>query len=93
MRVRGRATSVGLLALVMILAIGAGALGASMADTAAPSPGVRIAGALYSTSAPSGFYGEVDWVDTFAWSAATGAPQGSTERPYESMGPPGSELP
>jgi hypothetical protein len=39
---------------------------------------VRVAGPLYSTIGPSGFYGEVDWASTFDWSATTGLRQGST---------------
>ena len=63
-----------------------------LADTASSSPAVRIAGPLYSTAGPSGYYGEVDWFDTFAWSEAAGIPQGSTARPAV-LGEPESELP
>jgi hypothetical protein len=40
---------------------------------------VRVAGPLYSTIGPSGFYGEVDWASTFAWSTGAGLRQGSTQ--------------
>jgi hypothetical protein len=39
---------------------------------------VRVAGPLYSTIGPSGFYGEVDWASTLAWSTAAGLRRGST---------------
>ena len=42
------------------------------------APSTRVAGPLYSTVAPSGFYGAVDWRGTFAWSAAAGPRQGPT---------------
>ena len=41
-------------------------------------PPTRVAAPLYNSIGPSGFYGEVDWASTFAWSAATGPRQGST---------------
>lgn len=40
------------------------------------APPIRVAGPLYSTVGPSGFYGAVDWAGTFAWSAAVGPRQG-----------------
>jgi hypothetical protein len=43
------------------------------------APPVRVAGPLYSVADPSGYYGEVDWAGTFAWSSGTGVRQGSTE--------------
>jgi hypothetical protein len=49
-----------------------------LTDTSGPSA-VRVAGPLYSTIGPSGFYGEVDWASTFAWSTGAGLRQGSTQ--------------
>ena len=46
-------------------------------NTAADAPAVQVAGPLFSTLAPQGYYGEVDWQGTFAWSAAGGPRQGS----------------
>jgi hypothetical protein len=31
---------------------------------------IRIAGPLLASSAPSGYYGELDWTALFSWSAA-----------------------
>jgi hypothetical protein len=42
------------------------------------APATRVAGPLYSTIGPSGFYGEVDWAGTFAWSLGAGPRQGPT---------------
>ena len=53
----------------------------------------RIAGPLYSTSGPAGFYGEVDWSGTFAWSAATGARQDSVQLSDEALAEPESQIP
>jgi len=48
-------------------------------DPATGGPAVRVAGPLFSTLGPSGFYGEVDWSSTFAWSDAGGIRQGSAQ--------------
>jgi hypothetical protein len=42
------------------------------------APATRVAGPLYSTVGPSGFYGEVDWGGAFSWSAGAGLRQGPT---------------
>jgi len=48
---------------------------------------VRIAGPLLASSAPSGYYGEIDWTALFSWSAAPGpsevASQASATLPDE----------
>ncbi len=64
-----------------------------LADTESGAPAVRIAGPLYSTSGPAGFYGEVDWSGTFAWSAATGARQDSVQLSDEALAEPESQIP
>jgi hypothetical protein len=56
-------------------------------------PPVQIAAPLYSTIGPSGYYGEVDWAGTFAWSFANGPRQGSTDLLGEILAQPESELP
>jgi hypothetical protein len=61
--------------------------------TAAGIPAVRVAGPLYSTVGPNGYYGEVDWAGTFAWSAATGPRQGSTDLLGEGLAAAGSVTP
>ncbi len=64
--------------------------------SASGSPAVRVAGPLFSTIGPSGFYGEVDWTSTFAWSTAAGLRQGSTQPLDESLSeqlPSDEELP
>jgi hypothetical protein len=54
---------------------------------------VRVAGPLYSTIGPSGFYGEVDWAGTFAWSAASGLRTGSQRMTDLGLYPPDPQLP
>jgi hypothetical protein len=54
---------------------------------------VQIAAPLYSTIGPSGYYGEVDWAGTVAWSFANGPRQGSTDLLGEILAQPESELP
>jgi hypothetical protein len=60
---------------------------------AAGTPAVAVAGPLYSTAAPSGYYGEVDWACTFSWSLATGARQGSAQLLGEALADPEAEAP
>jgi len=63
---------------------------------ASGAPAIRVAGPLYSTIGPSGFYGEVNWASTFAWSAAAGLRQESTQLLDESLSeelPSDEELP
>jgi len=62
-------------------------------DTGTGSPAVRVAGPLYSTLGPSGYYGEVDWSGTFAWSAAAGIRQGSTQLLGQGLALPEAQLP
>jgi dipeptidyl aminopeptidase/acylaminoacyl peptidase len=50
-----------------------------LADTSTPTPAVKVAGPLYSVETPIGYYGEVDWAATFAWSLATGTRQVSAQ--------------
>jgi 1,4-dihydroxy-2-naphthoyl-CoA hydrolase len=57
------------------------------------SPAVWVAGPLYSSAAPSGYYGEVDWAGTFAWSAAGGSRGGSAELVAGGYYPPAFESP
>lgn len=56
-------------------------------------PAVQVAGPLYSNAAPSGYYGEVDWAGTFAWSSAGGPRGGSAELVDEGYDPPTFESP
>ena len=46
-------------------------------STSAPTSPVEVAGPLFSPAVPTGYYGEVDWDATFAWSEAPG-PRGGT---------------
>jgi hypothetical protein len=64
-----------------------------LADPTSGTPAIRVAGPLYSTTAPSGYYGEVDWSGTFAWSNAVGSRQGSTQLIDEGLEPPEAQLP
>jgi hypothetical protein len=59
------------------------------------TPTVRVAGPLYSTAGPSGYYGEVDWAGTFAWSAAAPSTRttASTILLEEGFGSPAAEMP
>ena len=47
-----------------------------LASLSSSTPAVRIAHPLFSTAAPSGYYGEVDWPGTFAWSRGVGSSGG-----------------
>ncbi len=42
-------------------------------EPSSSSAPVRVAGPLYSTAAPSGYYGQVAWPSMFAWHSAGGA--------------------
>lgn len=44
-------------------------------DTTGTAPPLRIAGPLYTPDPPSGYYGEVDWAASFAWSDSPTMPQ------------------
>ena len=44
-----------------------------------PASPVRVAGPLFSAAAPAGYYGEVDWAATFAWSRAPGPRWGTDD--------------
>lgn len=62
---------------------------AARADTVA----VAVAGPLFSVPAPSGYYGQVPWRGTFAWSEAAG-PRSRSARPLDAvLGLPGAPLP
>lgn len=56
---------------------------------------VRIAHPLFSTDAPSGYYGEVDWPGMFAWSRGVGPSggSGSAGAVGVSMSGPSPEMP
>jgi hypothetical protein len=56
-------------------------------------PALEVAGPLYSTVGPAGYYGEVDWKGTFAWSEGVGVRQGSTELLGQSLGGETAQLP
>jgi hypothetical protein len=64
-----------------------------LAGTATAAPAVRVAGPLYSTIGPAGYYGEVDWTGSFAWSGADGMRQGSTQLLDEGLALPEAQLP
>ena len=64
-----------------------------LADPLTDAPAVRVAGPLYSTMDPSGYYGEVDWGATFAWSDAVGLRQGSAQLLDEDLDLPEAQLP
>ncbi len=64
-----------------------------LADPRSGAPAVRVAGPLYSTMDPSGYYGEVDWSGTFAWSDAVGLGQESTQLLDEDLDLPEAQLP
>jgi hypothetical protein len=57
------------------------------------APATEVAGPLYSTAGPAGYYGEVDWKGTFAWSEGAGVRQGSTELLGQSLGGETAQLP
>ena len=50
-----------------------------LADTSSLAPAVMAAGPLYSSVAPNGYYGEVDWSASFSWSLAPVARQVSAQ--------------
>lgn len=56
---------------------------------------VKIARPLYSSVEPTGYYGEVDWMGTFAWSDGVGASGGggSSSAFYDSLSGPSPDLP
>jgi hypothetical protein len=54
---------------------------------------VQIAGPLYSVANPAGYYGEVNWAGTFAWSEARGPRQGSAQKFDISISGPEAQLP
>ncbi len=64
-----------------------------LANIATGAPATRVAGPLYSTAGPVGFYGEVDWAGTFAWSAASGLRLGSQRLTDSGLYPPDPQLP
>ncbi len=64
-----------------------------LGNTATGAPATRVAGPLYSTVGPAGFYGEVDWAGTFAWSAASGPRLGSELLTDSGLFPPDPQLP
>jgi hypothetical protein len=64
-----------------------------LVDTATGAPAVRVAGPLYSTVGPSGYYGEVDWSGSFSWSQATALRQESGQLLDESLFPGDAQLP
>ncbi|MHB1582798.1 MAG: hypothetical protein ACYCU7_00415 [Acidimicrobiales bacterium] len=74
-----------------LLAVGDDALWPTSLGSTGPP--VQVAGPLYSNAAPSGYYGEVDWTGTFAWSAAVGPRGGSAELVDEGYCPPVFETP
>lgn len=59
------------------------------------SPATRIATPLYSSAGPSGYYAEVDWIGTFAWSGGIGrSGAGQSASPfYSSLAGPHPESP
>jgi WD40-like Beta Propeller Repeat len=64
-----------------------------LADIGTAVPATRVAGPLYSTADPDGFYGEVDWTGTFAWSAASGLRLGSQQLTDSGLYAPDPQLP
>jgi len=65
-----------------------------LADTSTSSPAVKVASPLYSVEAPSGYYGQVEWSATFAWSLAPEARQQvSAQILGEALTLPGTETP
>lgn len=64
-----------------------------LADTTTGVPATRVAGPLYSTAGPSGYYGEVDWAGTFAWSGASGLRSGSQQLIDSGLTPPDLQVP
>ncbi len=64
-----------------------------LANIATGARATRVAGPLYSTAGPVGFYGEVDWGGTFAWSAASGPRLGSQLLTDAGLFPPDPQLP
>lgn len=66
-----------------------------LASLTSSGPAVKVATPLYSSVGPSGYYGEVDWTGTFAWSSAVGGSGGggSAEAFDVSMAGPHSESP
>jgi len=64
-----------------------------LADTSSKAPAVMVAGPLYSDVAPNGYYGEVDWSASFAWSLAPVARQVSARILGELLAPSGTVTP
>lgn len=64
-----------------------------LANIATATPATRVVGPLYSTADPDGFYGEVDWAGTFAWSAASGLRLGSQQLTDSGLYAPDPQLP
>jgi dipeptidyl aminopeptidase/acylaminoacyl peptidase len=64
-----------------------------LGDTSSSAPAVMVAGPLYSSIAPNGYYGEVDWSASFAWSLAPVAPQLSARLIGEVLAPAGTVTP
>ena len=64
-----------------------------LANIATAAPATRVAGPLYSTPDPDGFYGEVDWAGTFAWSNASGPRLGSQQLTDSGLYAPDPQLP
>lgn len=48
-----------------------------LVDPSSANLAVKVADPLFSSAGPPGYYGEVDWGGTFAWSAAAGPRSGS----------------
>ena len=64
-----------------------------LADTSSLAPAVMAAGPLYSSVAPNGYYGEVDWSASFSWSLAPVARQVSAQLIGEVLAPSGTVIP
>jgi hypothetical protein len=64
-----------------------------LANPTLGAPAVRVAGPLFSTAAPSGYYGEVDWTAALAWSAAPVSGQSSAQLLDESLSVGESQTP
>ncbi len=64
-----------------------------LADTSSTAPAVMAAGPLYSSAAPNGYYGEVDWSASFSWSLAPVARQVSAQLLGEVLAPAGTITP
>jgi hypothetical protein len=62
-----------------------------LVEPATSSRPTRVAGPLFSTIGPTGYYGEVDWAGTFAWSGAPGPRSGQVV--HEILAGPNPELP